>query len=81
MSNPNNSTELGGRKELKINLTNDFTAECEFGFLGWGVDGLGKIQKEGSMKIKPDFKDMKTAGKLKPQTKEMIKARNSDTTR
>lgn len=75
MNRQNNSTELGGRKELSVNLSNDFDADCEFGFLGWGINNIGKIKTVGSIKLKGNFKDMKSAGKLRQQTKEMINDR------
>lgn len=77
MSSPNNSTELNGRKELEVNLSNDFNAECEFGFLGWDFNDLGIINKVGSIKLKGKFKDMKPAGKLRPQTLKMIQERKN----
>ena len=80
MNNSKNPTGLNGRKELKVNLSEEFDMECNVGAIVCKVDGtkvVGKIKPEKTMKIKCNFKDMKPAGKLRPQTREMVEDRVS----
>lgn len=76
MNNSNNPTGSNGR-EMKVSLSDDFI-NCDLGFIIVGVDSkeLGKIQTVKTMKIKSDFQNMKSAGKLRKQTPEIIEARN-----
>ena len=80
MSNPNNSTELGGRKELNVKISDDF-ARFDAGFIIVTTDSKSlenNLKTVATMKLRSELKDMKLAGKLKPQTKQMIEMRRSN---
>ena len=78
MSNPNNSTELGGREELNVVLSDDF-AKFDAGFIIVTTDRSVKkeLKTVATMKLKGNVKDMKPAGKLKNMTPEKKKERES----
>ena len=79
MSNPNNSTELGGRKELNVVLS-DYDAKFDAGFIIVTTDSKS-VKKElktvATMKLRGNLKDMKPAGKLRNMTPEKKKERES----